>query len=112
MQNFLGEKINGATFRYDLQDHKSKQIMNEHVNLVCYVNINYYLMIRTYTAAIISFKIMYNNVNYIIFVVQSISVNIYGEYTYEQFERAPVFAWGKPNTWLLSCVNKAVSDNI
>ena len=34
------------------------------------------------------------------------------EYTYEQFERAPVFSWGKPITWLLPCVNKAVSDNI
>ena len=28
MENFPGVKINGATSRYDLQDHKSKQIMN------------------------------------------------------------------------------------
>ena len=28
MDKFPGGKINGATFRYDLQDDKSKQIMN------------------------------------------------------------------------------------
>ena len=28
MDKFPGEEINSATFRYDLQDHKTKQIMN------------------------------------------------------------------------------------
>ena len=35
MGKYLGEKLNSETFRYDLQDH---------VNLVGYLNINYFLI--------------------------------------------------------------------